>query len=159
MRTTHDTIAVRAGKPVEFVFENSDLMPHNFVIAKRGSLEEIGHDGRRHGPAARRRRAALRAAVGQDPAGEHAAAAAILGKAELRRAHRAGRLSLRLHVSWPLAADVRRLYVVEDLDAYLENPESYLAAHPLEIKDTLLKDRRPRTEWKLDDLAGAVARA
>ncbi len=48
------------------------------------------------------------------------------------------------------------LYVVEDLDAYLENPESYLAAHPLEIKDTLLKDRRPRTEWKFDDLAAAV---
>ena len=41
------------------------------------------------------------------------------------------------------------LYVVEDLDAYLENPESYLAAHPLEVKDALLKDRRPRTEWKL----------
>ncbi len=48
------------------------------------------------------------------------------------------------------------LYVVEDLDAYLENPESYLAAHPLEIKDALLADRRPRTEWKFDDLASAV---
>ena len=48
------------------------------------------------------------------------------------------------------------LYVVEDLDAYLENPESYLAAHPLAIKDALLKDRRPRTEWKFDDLAAAV---
>jgi putative heme-binding domain-containing protein len=48
------------------------------------------------------------------------------------------------------------LYVVEDLDAYLDNPETYLASHPLEIKDALLKDRRPRTEWKLEDLAGAV---
>ena len=51
------------------------------------------------------------------------------------------------------------LYVVDDLDAYLENPESYLAAHPLEIKDALLKDRRPRTEWKFDDLAGGRRRA
>jgi putative heme-binding domain-containing protein len=50
------------------------------------------------------------------------------------------------------------LYVVEDLDAYLENPETYLASNPLEIKDELLKDRRPRTEWKLEDLAGAVER-
>ena len=38
------------------------------------------------------------------------------------------------------------LYVVEDLDAYEANPETYLAAHPLTIKDDLLKDRRPRTE-------------
>jgi putative heme-binding domain-containing protein len=48
------------------------------------------------------------------------------------------------------------LYVVADLDAYLENPEAYLASNPLEIKDDLLKDRRPRTEWKFDDLAVAI---
>jgi putative heme-binding domain-containing protein len=49
------------------------------------------------------------------------------------------------------------LYVVEDLDEYLTNAETYLAAHPVEIQDDLLKDRRPRTEWKLEDLAPAVA--
>src|SRR5690606_38686875 len=48
------------------------------------------------------------------------------------------------------------LYVVEDLDAYLADPEAYLAAHPLPILDDLLKDRRPRTEWKFEDLAEAV---
>jgi putative heme-binding domain-containing protein len=48
------------------------------------------------------------------------------------------------------------LYVVEDLDRYLENPEAYLAAHPLPIKDGLLEDRRPRTEWKLADLSPAI---
>ncbi len=48
------------------------------------------------------------------------------------------------------------LYVVEDLDAYLEDPEAYLASHPLEVMDALLKDRRPRTEWKFDDLAAAI---
>ena len=48
------------------------------------------------------------------------------------------------------------LYVVEDLDEYLANPESYLAKHPLPIKDELLKDRRPRTEWKFEDLAADV---
>ncbi len=37
-----DVVAVQAGKPVEFVLENNDLMPHNFVIAVPGSLEEIG---------------------------------------------------------------------------------------------------------------------
>ena len=45
------------------------------------------------------------------------------------------------------------LYVVEDLDAYEVNPEAYLATAKLPIKDDLLKDRRPRTEWKFEDLA------
>ena len=45
------------------------------------------------------------------------------------------------------------LYVVEDLDAYEANPEAYLAVAKLPIKDDLLKDRRPRTEWKFEDLA------
>jgi putative heme-binding domain-containing protein len=48
------------------------------------------------------------------------------------------------------------LYVVADLDAYLESPEEYLAKNPLPVKDDLLKFNRPRTEWKLDELADAV---
>ena len=46
--------------------------------------------------------------------------------------------------------------VVEDLEAYQANPEAYLAKNPLEIKDPLLKDRRPRTEWKFEELEAAV---
>src|SRR5207244_2979242 len=37
-----EVLVVKAGKPVEFVFENTDLMPHNFVIAQPGSMEELG---------------------------------------------------------------------------------------------------------------------
>ena len=37
-----DRIVVQAGKPVEILFENDDLMPHNFVVLQPGSLEEIG---------------------------------------------------------------------------------------------------------------------
>ncbi|HEV3136639.1 MAG TPA: HEAT repeat domain-containing protein, partial [Pirellulales bacterium] len=37
-----DLIVVKAGKPVEFIFENSDLMPHNFVISQPGSMENLG---------------------------------------------------------------------------------------------------------------------
>ena len=29
-------------KPVEIIFENSDLMPHNFVVVQPGALEEVG---------------------------------------------------------------------------------------------------------------------
>jgi len=48
------------------------------------------------------------------------------------------------------------MYVVDDLEGYLADPATYLAAHPLPIKDDLLKDRRPRTEWALADLEGGV---
>ncbi|WP_437228904.1 PVC-type heme-binding CxxCH protein [Planctomicrobium sp. SH661] len=37
-----EKIIVQAGKPVEFVFSNSDNMPHNFAIVLPGSMEEIG---------------------------------------------------------------------------------------------------------------------
>ncbi len=48
------------------------------------------------------------------------------------------------------------LYVVADLEAYQDDPEAYLAKNPLQVKDDLLKFNRPRTEWKLDELAEAV---
>ena len=48
------------------------------------------------------------------------------------------------------------LYVVDDLDDYLADPESYLKRHPLPVLDPLLKSNRPRKAWTLDDLAGAV---
>ena len=37
-----DRLVVKAGRQVEFLFENNDLMPHNFVITQPGALEEIG---------------------------------------------------------------------------------------------------------------------
>ena len=37
-----ELIVVKAGKPVEFILENNDLMPHNFVITLPGAMEEIG---------------------------------------------------------------------------------------------------------------------
>lgn len=49
------------------------------------------------------------------------------------------------------------MYVVADLEGYLANPAAYLATHPLPIKDELLKDRRPRTEWAFLDLEAGVA--
>jgi len=35
-------IYVQAGKPVELVLENTDIMPHNLIVAAPGSLKEVG---------------------------------------------------------------------------------------------------------------------
>ena len=48
------------------------------------------------------------------------------------------------------------MYVVEDVDEYLADAEGYLAKHPLNIADPLLKFNRPRKEWTLDELSPAV---
>jgi putative heme-binding domain-containing protein len=151
-----DMIAVRAGRPVEFVFENSDLMPHNFVIVAPGSLEQIGMLAER---------------TAQDPGAAERhyvpAASQVLLASTLLQPRGVEKLSFTAPKTpgvYPYVCTYpghwRRmfgaLYVVDDLDAYLDNPERYLASHPLEIKDELLKDRRPRTEWTLDSLAGPV---
>ncbi len=51
-----ERLVVQAGKPVEFVFENTDIMPHNFVIVTPGNLEKIGNAAEAFATAARRGR-------------------------------------------------------------------------------------------------------
>jgi putative heme-binding domain-containing protein len=152
-----DTLAVAAGKPVEFVFENSDLMPHNLVITRPGALESVGLLAE---STAQQADAAARQYV--PPSDQILLASKLLQN----------RQSQRLPFTAPSEPGVypyvctypghwRRmfgaLYVVADLDAYLADPVAYLAANPLPIKDTLLEQRRPRTEWTLADLEPALA--
>jgi putative heme-binding domain-containing protein len=151
-----ELLVVKAGKPVEIWLENNDLMPHNLVIAQPGSLEEIGM---------------MAEATATDPG---AAARQYVPKSD--KVLHATRLlqpreSERLSFTAPTRPGVypyvctypghwRRmygsLYVVEDLDEYLADPEGYLASHPLPIADDLLKVNRPRKEWKVADLAPAM---
>ena len=60
-----DVLAVRAGKPVEFVLENTDLMPHNFVIVQPGTLGRDRPPRRSQRPGPEICRPAVRAALGQ----------------------------------------------------------------------------------------------
>jgi putative heme-binding domain-containing protein len=152
-----DVVVVRAGKPVEFVLENTDLMPHNFVLVQPGSLEEIGLYSEAHS---------------QEPGFAKRDFVPPSSKVLLASKLMQPRESQRLSFTAPTEPGVypyvctypghwRRmygaLYVVADIDAYQTNPEAYLSSNPLPIKDELLKDRRPRTEWKYDELAAGLA--
>ncbi len=151
-----DIIAVKAGKPVEFVFENVDLMPHNFVIVQPGSLEAIGT-------------AAEATATDPDAAARHYVPKSdrVLVASKLIQPRQTQRLSFTAPAKpgvYPFVCTYPghwrtmygALYVVDDLEQYHANAEAYLAAHPVKIDDAMLQDRRPRTEWKYDDLAAAV---
>ncbi len=151
-----ERLVVKAGKQVEIVFENNDLMPHNFVIAQPGALEEIG---------------TLAEAQATQPGAVERhyvpASPKVLHSTRLLQPRDAQRLAFTAPAKpgvYPYVCTYpghwRRmygaLYVVDDLDEYVADPEGYLAKHPLPIADDLLKFVRPRTEWKFDDLASSV---
>ena len=123
-----DLVVVAAGKPVEFLLENSDLMPHNFVIVQPGSLEEIGLQSE---------------AQAQQPAFalQHFVPSSnkVLAKSTLLQPRDSQRISFTAPSKpgiYPYVCTYpghwRRmygaLYVVEDLNAYLESPEAYLSS-------------------------------
>jgi putative heme-binding domain-containing protein len=151
-----ERLVVRAGKPVEIVFENNDLMPHNFVVTQPGALEAIGTlaETTATQPGALER--------GYVPASNK-----ILLKSKLLQPRNSEKLSWTAPKQpgvYPYVCTYpghwRRmygaLYVVEDLDDYLADPEGYLTKHPLPIADELLKFVRPRKEWKFEELASSI---
>jgi putative heme-binding domain-containing protein len=151
-----ERMVVRAGKPVEFLFENTDLMPHNFVIVQPGALEEIGTLAE---ASATQPGAAERHYVPGSPK--------ILLSSRLLQPRDAQKLSFTAPARpgvYPYVCTYpghwRRmfgaLYVVADLDEYRADPEGYLTKNPMPPVDELLKFNRPRKEWKLDELASAV---
>ncbi len=152
-----ELVVIQAGKPVEFVLDNSDLMPHNFVLTQPGAMEEIG---------------LLSEQLAQQPA--HAARHFVPPSDKILLASKLmlPRESQKLSFTAPMQPGVypyvctypghwRRmygaLYVVSDLDAYDADPEGYVAVSKIAAQDALLKDRRPRTEWKFEDLAKEIA--
>ncbi len=151
-----DRIVVKAGKPVEVFFENTDIMPHNFVVTQPGAMEAIG---------------TLAEAQATQPGAAERNYVPVSDKILVKSRLLQPRESQKVDFTAPTKAGVypyvctypghwRRMYgamyVVEDLDEYLAAPEAYLAAHPLPIADELLKFNRPRTEWKFDELSKSV---
>lgn len=157
MAYDQEVLVVEAGKPIEFLFENSDMMPHNLVIAKPGSMEALGESAE---------------ATAQEPgaAARHFVPVSdqVLLSSRLLQPNQQQRLAWVAPKEpgvYPYVCTYpghwRRmfgaLYVVPDLDQYLADPEQFAADTTYQPKDGLLKDRRPRTEWKLEDLEGSVA--
>jgi putative heme-binding domain-containing protein len=152
-----DRIVVRAGKPVEFIFENSDIMPHNFVITQPGALEEVGllAEATAQSPDAMQRQFVPKS-------DKILLASGLLQPLDMQQLsfNAPARPGVYPYVcTYP--GHWRRmygaLYVVENIDEYLADPEAYLAAHPLPIEDELLKFNRPRKEWTFEELSPSLA--
>ncbi len=151
-----ERLAVQAGKPVEIIFENTDLMPHNFALVQPGSLEEIGN-------------LAENAATQPGALERHyvPSSGKVILSSRLLQPREVQKLSFTAPKQpgvYPYVCTYpghwRRmhgaLYVVPNIDDYQADAEAYLAKNPLPVKDELLKFNRPRREWKLEDLAAEV---
>src|SRR5262249_24345459 len=151
-----ERLVVKAGKPVEILFENNDLMPHNFVIVQPGALEEVGQ---------------LAETTATDPKSAERQYVPPSKKVLLASQLLQPRASQKVKFTAPQEPGIypyvctypghwRRMYggmyVVADLDEYLADAEGYLAKYPLPIADELLKFNRPRKDWKFEELAAAV---
>ncbi|WZO95955.1 GDSL-type esterase/lipase family protein [Isosphaeraceae bacterium EP7] len=156
MRYDLDTIAVQAGKPVQIVFANIDAMPHNFVVVQPGSLETVGQLGEAQ---ATQPDAVARQYV---PVSDK-----ILISSRMIQQGESQKLDFKAPETpgvYPYVCTYpghwRRMFgamrVVENLDDYLADPEGYLAANPLAVKDELLKLSTTRKEWTYEELAAAV---
>ena len=152
-----ERIVVQAGKPAEIIFENTDIMPHNLVVGRPGSLADLG---------------ALADTTGTQPGALDRqyvpnSPAMILFSSQLLMPRNSQKIDFTAPAQpgvYPYVCTFpghwRRMhgamYVVADLDEYLADSEAYLAKNPLKIADELLKYNRPRTEWKLAELAPLV---
>ncbi|MDA1232810.1 MAG: PA14 domain-containing protein, partial [Planctomycetota bacterium] len=151
-----ETIAVQAGRPVEFRLTNTDNMPHNFTVVLPGFMAEVGE---------------LAEATGRDA---DAAARNFIPKSD--------KILVASKIVQPEQTDSiffevpkepgiypyvctypghwRRmygaLYVVADLPAYEADSAAYVTANKLEMKDDLLKYLGRNTDWQLSDLKGDV---
>jgi putative heme-binding domain-containing protein len=151
-----ERIVVQAGKPVEFRFSNTDAMPHNFAITVPGSLAEVGE---------------LAEATGREPDAiarhyipktDQVLLASVLlqpGQNEAMSFEVPSEPGVYPYVcTYP--GHWRRmygaLYVVPDVEAYQANPDAYLAANPLPIKDELLLSGTRGREWKYSELQADV---
>jgi putative heme-binding domain-containing protein len=151
-----ETVAVQAGRPVEFRLTNTDNMPHNFAVVMPGTMAEVGELAEATG------RDADAAARNFIPKSDK-----ILVASKLVQPEQTDSIFFEVPQEpgiYPYVCTYpghwRRmygaLYVVADLKAYESDPAAYLAANKLEMKDDLLKYLGRNTDWQLDDLKGDV---
>lgn len=151
MRYDTPYFAVEAGRPVQVVLKNDDLMPHNLVITQSGALQEIAEAG---------------AVLGPNPGFEgkpyvpksekvmHATGMVQVGQLE-RLTFTAPNQPGEYPYVCTFPRHWMRMYgvmiVVEDLDSWLKNPTK--------PKDPIGSNREFVKAWTMEDFPGDLTAA
>ena len=147
MRYDTRFFAVEAGRPVQIVLHNEDLMPHNFVITAPGALQEVAIAG---------------ALLTQNPGGTPYVPKSdkVLHFTDMVQPHQQARLTFTAPTEpgeYPYVCTFPRhwmrmygvMIVVDDLDAWLKEPQ--------EPTDPTGNNRSFVQNWTFEDLSGEVA--
>lgn len=148
MRYDTSYFAVEAGRPVQVVLINDDLMPHNLVITQPGALKEVAEEGLAVGPTG-----------GLDGKQYVPHSDKVLFATQMIPTLGQERLTFEAPSEpgeYPYVCTFPRhwmrmygvMVVVEDLDAWLKNP--------VEPKDPIGSNRSFVQAWQLDDFAGQL---
>ena len=149
MRYDIPYFAVEAGRPVQVVLINEDLMPHNLVICQPGSLKEVADEGLAAGP--------KNGLDGKQyvPKNENVLFATnMIGSLESERmTFDAPKEPGEYPYVCTFPRHWMRMYgvmvVVEDLDAWLKNPQ--------EPKDPIGSNRSFVQSWTVNDFSDGLA--
>lgn len=150
MRYDISYFVVEAGRPVQVVLKNEDLMPHNLVITTQGNLEKVadlglaagpnGHEGKQYVPDSE----LILFATNMVPpaASERLTFTAPTEPGEYPYVCTFPRHWMRMYGV---------MLVVEDLDAWLQNP--------VEPKDPLGSTRAFVQNWKVEDFDAELSQS
>lgn len=149
MRYDTPYFAVEAGRPVQVVLKNEDLMPHNFVITQAGALQEVAEEGALLGP---KPGFEGKPYVPKSEKVMHATGMVQVGKLE-RLTFTAPQKPGEYPYVCTFPRHWMRMYgvmvVVEDLDAWLKNP--------VKPKDPIGSNREFVQAWKINDFQEDLA--
>lgn len=149
MRYDLPYFAVEAGRPVQVVLINEDLMPHNLVVTAPGALKEVAEEGLATGPN-----------DGLDGKQYVPKSDKVLFATNMIATRTQERLTFDAPTEpgeYPYVCTFPRhwmrmygvMVVVEDLDAWLKNP--------VEPKDPIGSNRQFVQSWTVDDLKDDLA--
>ncbi|WP_345683605.1 c-type cytochrome [Novipirellula caenicola] len=148
MRYDIPYFAVEAGRPVQIVLENHDLMPHNLVVTAPGALKEVAQAG-----------AVVGSAGGWNDLPFVPELDSVLAASQMVQPDQIDRITFDAPTEpgeYPYVCTFPqhwyRMYgvmvVVKDLDAWMKNPVE--PANPIGSNRTFVQ------AWKMDDLLGEI---
>ena len=143
MRYDVSHFAVEAGRPVQIVLNNEDLMPHNLVITATGALQEVAQQGLLQGPNP--------GFQGKPYVPRSDKVLFATGMVGSNQQERLTFTAPKKPGEYPFVCTFPRhwmrmygvMVVVEDLDAWLRNPQV--------PKDPIGSNRRFVKSWKVND--------
>lgn len=146
MRYDTPYFAVEAGRPVQVVLKNDDLMPHNLVITQAGALQEIAEAGAVLGPSP--------GFEGKPYVPNSEKVLHSTGMVQVGQLERLTFTAPKEPGEYPYVCTFPRhwmrmygvMVVVEDLDAWLKNPTK--------PKDPIGSNREFVKAWTMDDFPG-----